>query len=113
MKGLLIGLSCAVRGISELYAAILVGYSIRQNLQSFLSCGMEYYLVNIVVCVVGVTIYVGVARMYKLRESDEACHVRRLLKNTTPNNQNKIIVVVFNETLELFNTQLFDRNTKI
>ncbi len=50
--------------------------------------------------------------MYKLRESDEACHVRHLLKNTTPNNQNKIIVVVFNETLELFNTQLFDRNTK-
>ncbi len=113
MKGMLIGLSYAVRGISELYAAILVGYSIRQNLQSFLSCGMEYYLVNIVVCVVGVAIYVGVARMYKLRESDEACHVRRFLKNSTPKNQNKIIVVVFNETLELFNTQLFDRNTKI
>ncbi len=32
MKGLLIGLSYAVRGISELYAAILVGYSIRKKI---------------------------------------------------------------------------------
>ncbi len=34
MKGLLIGLSYAVRGISELYAAILVGYSTRKKIYS-------------------------------------------------------------------------------
>ncbi len=74
MKGLLIGLSYAVRGISEFFASVLIVPFVYIR-QSFPSCGMEYYLVNIVVGVVGIVVYVVVSRKYKLRERDEPCHI--------------------------------------
>jgi len=80
MKGLLIGLAFAIDGVSEVFAAVLI-IPFACIRQFFPSCGMEYYLVNIVVGVVGVVVYVGVAKKYKLRERDEPCHVRRFVED--------------------------------
>ena len=69
MKGLLIGLSFAIRGLFQLLpAALLIPFVYIQ--QSFPSCGMDYYLMNVVVGVVAVVLYVHVAKRYKLRERD-------------------------------------------
>ena len=74
MKGLLIGLSFAIRGIIELLASLfLVPFMLSKF--SLPSCGMEYYMMTIVVGVVGLAVYVCVSRKYKLRERDEPCHV--------------------------------------
>ena len=80
MKGLLIGLSFAIRGIIELLASLfLVPFMLSKF--SLPSCGMEYYMMTIVVGVVGLAVYVCVARKYKLRERDEPCHVRRIVQD--------------------------------
>ena len=79
MKGLFIGLSFAIRGLSELLASLLL-LPIRFSRFSLPSCGMEYYMMTIVVGVVGLAVYVYVARKYKLRERDEPCHVHRFVE---------------------------------
>ena len=42
---------------------------------------MKYYIMTVVVGVVGLAVYVYVARKYKLRERDEPCHVNRFVEN--------------------------------
>ena len=80
MKGLLIGLSFAIIGLFQLLASLLLLPFMFSRL-SLPSCGMEYYMVTIVVGVVGLSVYVYVARKYKLRERDEPCHVRRFVED--------------------------------
>ena len=81
MKGLLIGLSFAIRGLFELLASILLLPFVLSRL-SLPSCGgMVYYMITIVVGVVGLAVYVYVARKYKLRERDEQCPVRRFVED--------------------------------
>ena len=79
MKGLFIGLSFAIRGISNLLSSLLL-IPFMYSRFSLPSCGMEYYMMTIVVGVVGLAVYVYVARKYKLRERDEPCHVRRYVE---------------------------------
>ena len=80
MKGLLIGLSFAIRGLFDLLSSLLL-VPFKFSHFSFPSCGMEYYMMTIVVGVVGLAVYVCVARKYKLRERDEPCHVRRFVED--------------------------------
>ena len=80
MKGVLIGLSFAIRGLFELLASLLL-VPFRFSKLSLPSCGMEYCMMTIVVGVVGLAVYVYVARKYKLRERDEPCHVRRFVED--------------------------------
>ena len=80
MKGLFIGLSFAVRGLFELLASLLlIPFTFPR--QTFPSCGMEYYMLVIVVGVASLAVFVYVARKYKLRERDEPCHVRRFVED--------------------------------
>ena len=80
MKGLLIGLSFAIRGFFETIAAVVMipFFFIRS---SFPSCGMDYYLMNIGLGVVSLLLYIYVARRYKFRERDEPCNVRRYVED--------------------------------
>ena len=80
MKGLFIGLSFAIRGLSDLLASLLL-LPIRLKKKNLPSCGMEYYMITIAVGIVGLAVYVYVARKYKLRERDEPCHVRRFVED--------------------------------
>ena len=79
MKGLFIGFSFAVRGLSDLLASLLL-IPFAFSRFSLPSCGMEYYMMTIVVGVVGLAVYVYVARKYKLRERDEPCHVHHFVE---------------------------------
>ena len=79
MKGLLIGLSFAIKGLFELLAAaVVIPFSLIR--QSMLSCGMDYYLLNMGVGVVALVIYIYVSRRYEQRERDEPCHVQRFVE---------------------------------
>ena len=89
MKGLLIGLLYAIKGLYELLAIILVvpfavGYIYRP---SHMSCGFYYYLVNIVIGVIAVLTYMLVAKKYKYRERDEICDVHRYAEEYYSNPQ--------------------------
>ena len=80
MKGLLIGFSFAISGVFQFLASLPLLPFMFSRL-SLPSCGMEYYMVTMVVGVVGLAVYVYVVRKYKLRERDEPCHVRRFVEN--------------------------------
>lgn len=80
MKGLLIGLSFAIKGFSETIAAVVM-IPFFFTTTSFPSCGMEYYLMNIGVGVVTMLLYTCVARRYKFRKRDEPCNVRRYVED--------------------------------
>ena len=76
MKGFLIGLLYAVKGLYQVLATLLAlpfvwGGSL------YPSCGFYYYLVNIVVGLFALLVYVLVARRYRYRERDEPSYIRR------------------------------------
>ena len=80
MKGLLIGLLYAIKGLYQVLATLLVvpfavGYL--HHSSDHFSCGFSYYLVNIVVGLIAVAVYVCVAKRYRYREGDEICNVHR------------------------------------
>ena len=77
MKGLFIGLSFAIKGLFEFLSSVLffLFLSLRSHVNSEV-----YYMVHLVVGVVGLAVYVYAARKYKLRERDEPCHVRRFVE---------------------------------
>ena len=76
MKGFLIGLSFAIKGLFQALAALLIiPFSFVTS--SFPSCGMYYYIMNISVGTLALFVYVGVARRYKYRKRDEICDIYR------------------------------------
>ena len=81
MKGLLIGLSFAIKGIFELLGiTVVILFAKFIGPQSFPSCGMEYYLMNISVGVVSILLYIFAVKKYKYRLRDEPCHVHRYVE---------------------------------
>ena len=80
MKGMLIGLSFAMKGLFQLLGFAL-GMLILFINKCFLSCAIDFYILTLVVGVVGLAVYVYVARKYKLRERDEPCHVHRFVED--------------------------------
>ena len=89
MKGLLIGLLYATKGLYQLLATLLVvpfavGYIYHP---SHMSCGFYYYLVNIVIGVIAVLTYMWVTKKYKYRERDEICEVHRYAEEYYSNPQ--------------------------
>ena len=81
MKGLLVGLSFAIKGLFEfLGVAVVIIFTLYTEEQYFPSCGMEYYILNIGVGVAALILYGCIARGYKYRLRDEPCHVRRFVE---------------------------------
>ena len=79
MKGLLIGVFFAIRGIFQFLGALLfmfpfLGWKLSS---SFPSCGFIYYLINIVFGLVGVVAYTWTARGYRNRQRDEPDNIYR------------------------------------
>ena len=71
MKGLLIGLSSAIRGLFQLLAVctVLILMYTRQFYCN--SCEIDYNLLNMILCIIGLVVYIYVAKRYELRERDE------------------------------------------
>ena len=77
MKGLIIGIFYAIRGLYQVLAALLVlPYSYGGTFKP-LSCEFYFYLVNIVIGLVAVLVYAWVAKRYRYRVRDEPCNVRQ------------------------------------
>ena len=79
MKGLLIGTFYAIRGIFQLLGALLFMFPFLgwRSSSSFPSCGFAYYLINIIVAIIGVVLYTWAARRYQNRQRDEPDNVYR------------------------------------
>ena len=89
MKGMLIGLWYAIKGLFQLIGTILSipFFTWKHHGLLFPSCGFVYYLVNTVIGVFALTVYVWVAMKYKKRERDEPCNVRRFAEDYYSNIQ--------------------------
>ena len=77
MKGLLIGMFYAIRGLYQVLAALLVLPYNYLGTHMYPSCGFYFYLMNIVFGLVAVLAYVWVAKRYRYRVRDELCNVRQ------------------------------------
>ena len=79
MKGLLIGTFFTVKGVFQLIGVmiILLPFTAWDFETSFPSCGFVYYLVNIIVAVIGLVAYTLVARRYQYRQRDEPDNIYR------------------------------------
>ena len=74
MKGLLIGLSFAIQGLFQVFAASMV------TAFTFMDprlTSIYYYITNLAVGLITVPLYVIIARRYKYRQRDEICDVYR------------------------------------
>ena len=79
MKGFLIGIFFAVKGLFQLIGVlgILLPFSFSQE---YNRTGLFYFLLNIVISVVGVVAYVITARRYQYRQREEFCNVRKFVE---------------------------------
>ena len=75
MQGMLIGAYYSMRGVFALFAGIFVlAFTLSFKANPYLSppsCGTLYYAFTAVVAIVGLIIYVFVARSYKWRRRDD------------------------------------------
>ena len=89
MKGLLIGLVYAIKGLFQLIAALVtIPFYVPWNDKStFPSCGFYFYLMGLVVGVPSLLVYVWVARKYKNRVRDEPSNIRQYAEEYYSNPQ--------------------------
>ena len=81
MKGLIIGLSFAIRGIFRAFGSLLfLPFVLYWKTTSLPSCCTVYFSVNIVIGVISLVVYVYNAKKYQYRLRDEPCHVRRYVE---------------------------------
>ena len=81
MKGLIIGLSFAIRGIFRAFGPLLfLSFALYWKTTSLPSCGTVYFFVNIVIGMVSLVVYIRQAKKYQYRLRDEPCHVRRYVE---------------------------------
>ena len=76
MKGFLIGLSLTFRGVISIFASIME-FAFSLDYMSFPGCGAVYYLINIVIGILGILAFVCISKKYKYRKRDDVCHVYR------------------------------------
>ena len=79
MKGLLIGTFFAIKGVFQLIGALIIfvpftTWKLSTNLPS---CGFVYYLINVLVALIGLLAYTWVARRYQYRQRDEPDNIYR------------------------------------
>ena len=79
MKGVLLGIFFAVKGLFHLIGVlgILLPFSFWQTSPR---AGLVYFLVNIVISVVGVVAFTIAAKRYKYRERDDFCDIRKYIE---------------------------------
>ena len=79
MKGVLIGIFFAVKGLFQLIGVlgILLPFSFWQNSPR---AGLVYFLLNIVISIVGVVAFTVTARRYQYRQRDEFCNERKYIE---------------------------------
>ena len=88
MKGFLIGVAFAIRGLATVFYSVLVTVvHFSWNHTTFPSCGMVFYFTLVLIGLVSAVSYVCVARSYRYRIRDEPCHVYRYVEDYYSNIQ--------------------------
>lgn len=78
MKGLLIGLLYAIKGLYQVLAGLLiVPFAVGPLKSANPSCGSYYYLTTIILGGLGTLVFVYVSRKYRYRERDEYYDIHR------------------------------------
>ena len=92
MKGLLIGTFFTVKGIFHLIGATVffIPFIKWKFETSFPSCGFVYYLVNILVGLIGLVAYTWVARRYQYRQRDEPDNIYRYAEEYYDRDQDEL-----------------------
>ena len=75
MKGLIIGTFFAIKGVFQLIGALIVLPFSTMYTTVHPSCGSTYYLVTVLISLIGLVVYVSVARRYKYRQREEPDNV--------------------------------------
>ena len=88
MKGLLIGLLYAIKGLYEALAATITMPFAAVN-KKHPHCGTYYYLTNVAVGVVAMLVYAWVAKRYRYRVRDEPCKVHQYAEEYYSNLQRR------------------------
>ena len=83
MKGLLIGVFYAIRGVFQLLGALSFMFSFLgwRMSSSFPSCGFAYYLINITAALIGIVAYTWAARRYQNRPRDDTAMLKSTMIN--------------------------------
>ena len=91
MKGLLIGTFFAIKGVFQLLGVVLYSViGVRCNVKHhFPICIFVYYLINIVIALIGLIAFVLVARKYQYRERDEPDNIYRYAEEYYANAQDE------------------------
>ena len=90
MKGLLIGTYYAIKGVFQLVGVLVIYAPITawcKSDKSFPVCGFIYYLVNVVILLIGTIAFIIVARKYQYRQRDEPDNIYRYAEEYYANAQ--------------------------
>ena len=87
MTGSLIGLSFAIQGFYEVLA-VAIAVVFEFSFDGFYpSCGIYYYLTNIVIGVIALLVCICVAKRYRYRKRDDLCNIHQYAENYYSNYQ--------------------------
>ena len=92
MKGLLIGTFFAIKGVFQLIGVIAVLTPVTVwcgSHDEFPICGFIYYLLSIVILLIGIIAFTIVARRYQYRERDEPDNIYRYAEDYYANAQDE------------------------
>ena len=91
MKGLLIGTFFAIRGVFQLLGVIFLfaPFTFCKVQSKFPVCGFTYYLINIVIVLVGIVAFIIVSRRYQYRQRDEPDNIYRYAEEYYANTQDE------------------------
>jgi hypothetical protein len=90
MKGLLIGTFFAIKGVFKLVSVVLLYIPIGAKCSwDFPGCGFMYYLINVVVALIGIVIFAIIAKRYEYRQRDEPDNIYRYAEEYYANAQDE------------------------
>ena len=92
MKELLIGTFYAIKGVFQLIGVIAVltpGAIWCKSGGKFPICGFVYYLINVVIALIGIIAFVLVARRYRYRQRDEPDNIYRYAEEYYANSEDE------------------------
>ena len=92
MKGLLIGTYYAIKGVFQLVGVLVIYAPITawcKSDEKFPVCGFIYYLVNVVILLIGTIAFIIVTRKYQYRQRDEPDNIYRYAEEYYANAQDE------------------------
>ncbi len=115
MKGLLVGLLFAIKGLFQLFSAFfLLPFSLphywRNRAPNAVNCGFGYFVIVIVLAFIGLMIFLGVIKQYQYRERDDPPFDQMAVEEvfTRTVNQNTYQVYSPENNVEFANSFLLD-----